>query len=53
LRQHGASDCGAYQSDRPLARHRLQKVDLQCALLYLGQRNFRGDLADRLRLQGQ
>ena len=27
-------------------------VDLQCKLLHLGQHNFRGDLAESLRLQG-
>jgi hypothetical protein len=28
-------------------------VDLQCKLLHLGQHNFRGDLAETLRLQGR
>ena len=28
-------------------------VDLQCKLMHLGQHNFRGDLAESLRLQGR
>lgn len=28
-------------------------VGLQCRLLHLGQHNFRGDLAESLRLQGR
>jgi hypothetical protein len=28
-------------------------VDLQCRLLHLGQHNFRGDLAESLRLQNR
>ena len=28
-------------------------VDLQCKLLHLGQHNFRGDLAESLKLQGR